>query len=503
MACDAWLALRDPSLDEGMFMGWEWSGVFTAEVGDFLEGPGAYGVRLGFSDGGDYYRELAPGESFTSPVAFFGFFSGDVEEAGRTTRRVAEKVFGLPWPEGRPPMFVGYDTWSNWDEWEGGRNHLRAERFPREIERAAELGVELFIVDYDWFPWLGDWWSDPARFPEAIGHYSRQIKAAGMKMGLWMGFGSLNYESQVAQEHPEWLVMRDNQPYETNWIGPRVYLCLAVPEARDWIIEQISRVVEEFEVDWLKHDFLLVPRSDGRHQCPHARDTRIETVEGYYHVMEELHRRFPRLYLDNWVPNHGGIDYGNLQRHHSMLTADRYDAVSVRSSYHGVTHLVPPGRTHLYPRAGTPHAERSPYHYRSGFFGNGMIMLNDILKWDEEMVARVQERIAEIKADREVFREGVFYNLIDKQPDHWGWEARFCYSEAQGRGVAQVFRNHDPRDEYRLRFRGLKAGTRYSVSLVDAGVAEQASAEELMESGLTLRLAAPFTSELVRISRRV
>jgi hypothetical protein len=104
-----WLALRDPELNEGMFVGWEWSGTFDAEVGDFNEGAGALGVRCGFSDDGEYRRDLAGGETFDTPVALFGFFRGDVDAAARTPRATAEAALAPPWPsgDGKAPMFVG------------------------------------------------------------------------------------------------------------------------------------------------------------------------------------------------------------------------------------------------------------------------------------------------------------------------------------------------------------------------------------------------------------
>ena len=46
------------------------------------------------------------------------------------TRAAAETLYGLPWPEGKAPMFTGYCTWSNWQDFKTNRNHLLPE-FPR------------------------------------------------------------------------------------------------------------------------------------------------------------------------------------------------------------------------------------------------------------------------------------------------------------------------------------------------------------------------------------
>lgn len=496
----AWAALRDPVLDEGLFIGWEWSGIFDTEIGDFREGAGVFGIRAGFSNDNDYARKLEPGESFTTPKAFIGFYRGDVEEAARATKHAAEKLYALPWPEKQAPMFIGYDTWNNWQDFDGKiTNHLRPERLDREIEICKKLGVELFILDYDWFPRLGDFWSDPERFPDGVEAVSAKVKAAGMRFGLWMGFGQVHAQSQVAREHPEWLVTENSTAVNGGWSMRS--LCLGYPPCRDWVLEQVSRVVKDFGVEWLKHDFDLIPISDAHHHAPNATDSRIETVMGYYYIMEQLHNRFPNLYLDNWTPATGGADFGNFQRHHSSLVADWYGGVDIRSALNGITHLIPNNRTHAYLRTFSKEDERNPYYYRSGSFGNGMYLLNDILQWDDETIKIAQDEIAHIKADRELFSDGETYTLIPKQPDRYGWEARFVYSDSLGQGMAQIFRNHDPDEERLILLRGLDPDAMYDIEFV-SGVLGFANGNELMTEGIRLHLETPFSSDIIRIKRR-
>jgi hypothetical protein len=495
-----WMALHDPSLREGMFVGWEWSGLFDVEVGDFREGAGVFGIRAEVSREGGYERLLAPGESFGTPATFVGFYAGDAEMAGRETRRAAEKLFGLPWPEGKAPAFIGYCTWSNWQDFSGVTQHLKPERLGPEIGRAKELGVELFIVDFDWFPVLGDFRSDPDRFPDGIEAISRQVKAAGMKFGLWMGFGQAHESAPVVREHPEWLVSRGGEVMVGGW-GLRS-LCLGYPPCRDWVLEQICRVIETFGVDWLKHDFDLIPVSDAHHHAPSATDSRIESVAGYYHIMDKVRERFPHLYLDNWTPALGGADFGNFRRHHSTMMCDFYGSINQRSMWNGLINLFPPERMHTYVRGFSRADERSPYTFRSAAFGNGMCLLNDILQWDGETMRIACGEIAHIKADRDLFRGGEIHALIDKQPDHYGWDARLVVGDGRHRAMAQVFRNHDPRSEHTVVFRGLDPGADYDVRWVDADRSACAKGCDLMTAGVKVVLPQPFSSEIIRLEAR-
>jgi len=268
------------------------------------------------------------------------------------------------------------------------------------------------------------------------------------------------------------------------------------------VLEQISGVVERFGVEWLKHDFDLIPVSDAHHHAPLASDTRVESVLGYYHIMERLHERFPRLYLDNWTPPLGGADFGLFRRHHSMLTQDWYSPVTLRGMLAGITNLFPHARLHAYLRTFHPQEEKDPSSYRSGFFGNGLILLNDILAWDDETIGVAAGQIGRFKADRELFRDGEVHDLLGTPPGHWGWECRFVYSASRGHGMAQVFRNHDARETKEIRFLGLEPDASFEVAWEDAGVTTRGTGAALMDRGVAVTIPRTFGSEVLRLRRR-
>ena len=103
------------------------------------------------------------------------------------------------------------------------------------------------------------------------------------------------------------------------------------------------------------------------------------------------------------------------------------------------------------------------------------------------------------KQDRELFHRGEVYDLLGQTPGHYGWDARFVYDAQAGRGMAQVFRNHDPRIALPIRFRGLEAEATYSIQQVDGGSTTHASGAVLMTEGLTVSLPKPFSVETLRV----
>jgi hypothetical protein len=65
--------------------------------------------------------------------------------------------------------------------------------------------------------------------------------------------------------------------------------------------------------------------------------------------------------------------------------------------------------------------------------------------------------------------------------------------------MGQVFRNHDSRDRVRVRLRGLPPEGRYVVELLDAGTTLRAEGRSLVEEGVEVPLATPFTAEVLHV----
>ncbi len=67
-----------------------------------------------------------------------------------------------------------------------------------EMERAAALGVELFVIDAGWYagtgaagPFdfdagLGGWTADPVRFPNGLAPLRDYAHSLGLRFGLWV-----------------------------------------------------------------------------------------------------------------------------------------------------------------------------------------------------------------------------------------------------------------------------------------------------------------------------
>ncbi|CAK8737848.1 Alpha-galactosidase [Sodalis praecaptivus] len=80
-------------------------------------------------------------------------------------------------------------------------------------QRAAALGVERFIIDDGWFRGrnsdttaLGDWYTDPEKYPQGLTPVIDAVKRTGMQFGIWVEPEMISQDSLLFRKHPDWVL---------------------------------------------------------------------------------------------------------------------------------------------------------------------------------------------------------------------------------------------------------------------------------------------------------
>ena len=91
--------------------------------------------------------------------------------------------------ESRKP-YVYYNSWGRQErvKWAGGQylTTMNLDYTLREIDRAHEMGIEIYVLDAGWFDKTGDWGVNLKNFPDGFREVSKKLKGYGMKLGVWM-----------------------------------------------------------------------------------------------------------------------------------------------------------------------------------------------------------------------------------------------------------------------------------------------------------------------------
>ena len=297
----------------GVHLGWSGNQVLSAE-------SSTTGWRL--LRGGELLlpREgvIGPGESYSSPWLFASWGEGLDE----LSARFHEFVRARP-QHPRHPRPVVLNTW------EAVYFDHDLAKLEALAERAADLGIERFVLDDGWFrgrrddtAGLGDWQVDTDVWPDGLTPLVDRVRALGMDFGLWFEPEMVNLDSDLARAHPEWVFQTEHGP----GLASRYQhvLDLGHPEAYAYVLDSISALVEQYAIAYLKWDHNR-PLVDSGHTPTGRPGVRQQTL-AVYRMMAELKQRHPGLEIESCCGGGGRVDLGIMDVADRVWVSDCIDA---------------------------------------------------------------------------------------------------------------------------------------------------------------------------------
>src|SRR3954447_15622759 len=521
-----WLLVeRTDTTHSGWYAGMEFSGrtrIALARDRDSLT------AVLGLNpDPAPARTRLLPGETFESPTVFVGGFRNGPDGAGNVLRKWVRVVLGNPetWNNPNYPLIVN-------NSWGGGMD-VNEDVAMRMIRDSADLGVDMFHVDAGWFRAVGDWHPDPKKFPHGLAPMADEAHKRGMKFGLWIdwaqaglstGSGALNVRDPKVRD---WLVTDlpagwKPEPFKGQTID------IGVPEAKEWVHRELDRVVTDYHLDMLEHDGYLVAHGCDRADHPHAAadplnectykssgfyfvdstnstDVSYHAVRAYYDLYSKLRHDHPGLLFE--ICNDGGrmVDFGSAAHGDYFSITDTYDPLSNRRAFYDTSHVLPAAMLESYvEKWPTPRIGNFRYMLRSGMMGWLSIMI-DTTTWFPEQHAEAKKEIELYKKDlRPLIRDADLYH-ISPRPDGIHWDAIEYWDPSRKRGVVYAFRGSvENESSHPFHLQGLSPSAHYALRFQDHSSPDgTATGQDLMTSGLQIKIPLPNTSELVFIEEQI
>ncbi len=317
-----------------------WSGDHAHLVERLPEGAGVGAAVIG---GGELLEpgevRLGLGESYEAPPVVFVCSSDGLDGVSRRLHRHLRARAGHP----VSPRPVVLNTW------EAVYFDHDLTRLTALAETAASLGVERYVLDDGWFrhrrddsAGLGDWWVDEGVWPGGLAPLFDRVRALGMQVGLWVEPEMVNPGSDLARDHPEW-VLTARAPLARD----QHVVDLAHPDAFAFLLQRLDALVGENGVDFLKWDHnrdLMVAETRERGPSAAAGGTRAgahRQTRAVYALMDALRERHPGLEIESCASGGGRVDLGVLQRTDRVWASDTNDPLE-RASIAWWTSLLLP-----------------------------------------------------------------------------------------------------------------------------------------------------------------
>jgi len=223
-----------------------WLGVFETERND------AVSIAMGIQSF-DFAWRLGPGEQFASPELVGGYSEGGLGGAARLLHLYDERV-QLPENHRERLRPVLYNSW------EATHFDVRAEQQLELARRAAEMGVELFVVDDGWFgardndtAALGDWTVNAEKLPGGLKQLIDEVHRLGMQFGIWVEPEMVNPDSDLFRAHPDWAYHAVGR--EATLGRNQLVLNFARPDVQSAIYAQLRDLLTDHgPIDFIKWD---------------------------------------------------------------------------------------------------------------------------------------------------------------------------------------------------------------------------------------------------------
>ena len=406
-----WAMLDAGDADEDHGQVWStalaWSGSWRLAVQRASEG------LLGLTSGAGHdgvQLALAPGEVHTTPSAFGIYGDGGFGGLSRAWHAHI-RAHVLPHPEETRPVL--YNSWeaTYFDVTEQGQRELAA--------RAASVGVELFVMDDGWFgarradnAGLGDWTPYPKAFPNGLRPLADEVHRLGMAFGLWVEPEMTNPDSDLYRAHPDWVLHYPHR-HRTE-LRNQLVLNLARPDVADWAYRQLTRLVAENDVDYLKWDMNRQFSEAGWPGEPNQDRLWFDYVRHYYDIVDRLRADHPRLRIEACCGGGGRVDLGVLARTDQVWASDNTDAADRLRIQEGYAQVYPV-RTMAAWVTDVPNHQTGrsvPLRFRfhsamSGVLGIG----GDLTRWSEDELEEARDLVTEYKSVRHLVQHGELHRL--------------------------------------------------------------------------------------------
>ena len=335
--------------------------------------------------------ELAPGDRFETPEAVMAYSADGFGGLSGCMHRYVHDALIPPYWKNRPRPIV-------YNSWEGCMFDFTETKLLRLGKTAAQLGCELFVLDDGWFGKrssdtcsLGDYTVNEKKLPNGLKGLGEKLNAMGLQFGLWFEPESVSPDSDLYRAHPDW-ALHDPLGREELLGRHQLLLDLTKPEVRDYIVENVGKVLDSAPISYVKWDM-------NRHSCALGAKQHA-FVLGLYDVLRRIFVPRPEILLESCSSGGNRFDCGMLWFSPQIWCSDNTDPVERMRIQQSLSYLYPPSAFGAHVSA-SPHAQTlraTPLSTR------GNVSLFGCLGYELDLTELLPVEQAEIKAQIEFYK---------------------------------------------------------------------------------------------------
>lgn len=413
-----------------------WSGSWQMDItrrGDAVSIAGG----LADFEFGHWRKTLAPGETFTTPVAHLACVAGPVDELTHRLVRLQESLL-TSLPDSEKDLPVIFNEWcTNW----GSPSHDKTLALARRLKGC---GVKYLVIDDGWavrppeakMQSNGDWIVDREKFPHGMKPLCDELRALGFIPGVWFEFEVCNPGSKAWEEEAHHL-RRDGRPLR---VGSRRFWDLNDPWVTAYLDERLTGFLRENGFVYLKVDYNDNIGVGCDHPDSFGEGLRRH-VEAIYRTFRRLREQVGDLVIENCSSGGHRLEPAMMNLTSMSSFSDAHESWNIPIIARQLHHLVPPRQSQiwavLYPD--NP-PERFVYSLAATLLGR-MCLSGPVHDLSEAQMDMIRSATALYALAAPVIREGRT-RYLGETPANWnhptGWQGVWRVNDAGDRALVVV-----------------------------------------------------------------
>ncbi len=384
---------------------------------------------------------LNPNESFQTPEVIMSFSENGFSQLSNNFHSVINNnLCNEHFANRERPVVL--------NNWEVTYFDFNENSIKKIINQAADLGVELFVLDDGWFgnrnddtSSLGDWVVNRNKIPNGLKELSDYAKSKGLEFGLWIEPEMISEHSNLYQEHQEWCLSVKNR--KNTLSRNQMVLDLSKTEVVDYLFDTISKIIDNAELSYLKWDMNrnICEVFNAELDCYRQGEVLHRYILGLYDLLSRITDKYPDLLIESCSGGGGRFDAGMLFFTPQIWCSDNTDAIARLDIQYGTSFCYPLSCISSHVSAVPNHqtGRNTPLETRIlvASTGSSGYELDPNTMLDDEKT-RIKYAIKEYKKNRSFIIHGKYFRLTETDDiSHYAWiivdeeknEAQLSYIE--------------------------------------------------------------------------
>ena len=453
-------------------------------------------VILGMNDF-DFEYVLSAGESFATPEVFCGMTWGFGEMTRQMNRFAIDNI--LPKPYNKTPLPVLYNSW------EATYFDVSSENQCALADLAAEIGVELFVMDDGWFgkrkddhAGLGDWYVNKEKFPNGLTELIEKVNSLGMDFGLWVEPEMVNPDSGLYRAHPDWTYHYPHR--DAHELRNQLVLNMTRKDVQEYIFGLLDDLLTENNIKFFKWDMNRPLSETGAENLEEPKMLWYLHTKAVYDIVDRLKKKHPNVTIESCSSGGGRSDLGALQHYDMVWTSDNTDGIDRMTIQRGYSLLCPTKAMRAWVTDIEGINKPCSLDFRFAVAMQGSLGVGgNLLKYSKEDMEICKKNIAFYKKIRDIVQFGDLYRILDIEKDEVLLNQYVTTDKS--RSVAFLLANGTRFYKKRIPicFEGLDNEARYSLTI--QGKTYEKSGAYLKNVGFPLHIRGVDYNEIILIER--